>query len=272
MRTLVIALLAACGEAKIAELNPENFNELVFDDHTSAMIKFYAPWCEWSPVRKHGALHHRDSRWHRCLRTAPPAHAPAHLVFHRAPTGAHCKSMAPAWRELAVAYEHDKNILIGEVDCTSESESLCERFQVDSYPSLRYSQAGDSDLHDVDVEEHDAKSLLDFAQANMKPSCVLAHKEACSDSERKQLDAYLAMTQDERVAELETVSEPLHEKRDELEMMRKEIEELEEKADELEENYNELRNEVHPKMRMLLSMIEEDDEDEEGDSSDEEEA
>lgn len=38
----------------------------------------------------------------------------------------HCKSMKPAWDELGELYAASSSVLIGDVDCTAEGESLCE--------------------------------------------------------------------------------------------------------------------------------------------------
>ena len=42
-----VALLLG-AEATAMDMTEGNFDSMVFDDATSAFLKFYAPWCEWS--------------------------------------------------------------------------------------------------------------------------------------------------------------------------------------------------------------------------------
>lgn len=82
------------------KLDASNFNELVVDVQTGALItekpwfiKFYAPWC------------------------------------------GHCKQLAPIWDELYNIHNQDLNV--ADVDCTTdEGRKLCTDFSVSGYPTL----------------------------------------------------------------------------------------------------------------------------------------
>ena len=93
----------------------------------------------------------------------------------------HCKAMAPAWRQLGDEYAAADDVLIAEVDCTS-NEALCSEYKVDAYPTLKIIQGGDSELQAYEGEmtyEH----LLSASKDKLKPACLPANREACSLSQ-----------------------------------------------------------------------------------------
>lgn len=96
--------------------------------------------------------------------------------------------MAPAWRELGDAYAADDAILIGEVDCTSElGKQNCRLRGVQAYPTLKFLQAGDSELQEYDESEHSFEALDAFTKENVGPACIASHQATCSEEQKEAL-------------------------------------------------------------------------------------
>lgn len=58
-----------------------------------------------------------------------------------APWCGHCQKLAPAWEELAKAFEKDEQVKIAKVDCT-QHQSVCQEYEIKGYPTLAYFRAG----------------------------------------------------------------------------------------------------------------------------------
>ena len=59
------------------------------------------------------------------------------MIEFYAPWCGHCKAMAPAWNQLGDAYEGSSSVVIGDADCTVESE-LCQKVGANGYPTIKY--------------------------------------------------------------------------------------------------------------------------------------
>ena len=168
--------------------------------------------------------------------------------------GGHCQAMAPTWRDLGEAYANDVKTVIAEVDCTEESK-ICDRFKVQSYPTLKILQAGDSDLQDYEGEMT-FESLQEATKTRVKPACTPDTRKACTAAQLKDLDAYMAMKPEERAAQYARTTAPLVAENDKLAALNDRLEKLEEKVEEQEDIVDKLKASLGPKLRLLRSTLE----------------
>ena len=61
-----------------------------------------------------------------------------------APWCGHCKKLAPTWIEFSIKYSDIVNV--GEVDCV-EYGDLCDKYQVNSYPTLIFFPSSNPKAH-----------------------------------------------------------------------------------------------------------------------------
>jgi hypothetical protein len=96
--------------------------------------------------------------------------------------------MAADWEKLAEDWK-DAPGIVGEVDCTDpKSESICEQFNVEGFPTILY---GDPSAPDDYQGGRDYESMAAFAKTFLdKPVCTVTKEDACSE-EQKQLIADL---------------------------------------------------------------------------------
>mmetsp|Transcript_18752 Transcript_18752/g.32940 ORF Transcript_18752/g.32940 Transcript_18752/m.32940 type:complete len:128 (+) Transcript_18752:234-617(+) len=83
--------------------------------------------------------------------------------------------------------------LVGDVDCTADGQSLCQKQEVQGYPTIKYGDPGDLKKYEGG---RDFASLQKFAQENLGPTCGPANMELCDDATKKKIEGFMAMTKD----------------------------------------------------------------------------
>lgn len=158
--------------------------------------------------------------------------------------------MKPQWDKLGAAYADSKTVVIGDVDCTVEKD-LCSKFGVRGYPTIKYftgSTAADGDKYEGG---RDYDTLKAFVESDLGPSCDSENRELCDEEQLAALDAVLALTPEERAAQIK-------EKTDAIENAEKTFKE---EVDKLQARYKALMEEkdatiasVGPALKVLRSV------------------
>lgn len=84
--------------------------------------------------------------------------------------------------------------LVADVDCTTEGKSLCEKFSISGYPSIKYGDP--ADMKDYDgARSYDG--LKKFADENLGPSCGVDHLDLCKEDDKALIEKFLAMSKED---------------------------------------------------------------------------
>jgi len=113
--------------------------------------------------------------------------------------------MKPAWDQLADEFAGSSSVLIGDVDCTAEGQSLCEKNGVQGYPTIKYFMDGDA-TEGKDYEGgRDYDSLKAHVSDTLEVKCLIADpaNSGCSEKQAGYIEKMKAKTRDERTKQLE---------------------------------------------------------------------
>jgi len=116
--------------------------------------------------------------------------------------------MKPDWDSLGATYKDSQKVLIGDVDCTAGGKSLCEKYGVRGYPTIKYFNPPDEEGEDY-KGGRDLSALTKFVETELGPGCSVDTKENCSEEQLKNLQVYIAMDATERASKLETMKTDL---------------------------------------------------------------
>jgi protein disulfide-isomerase A6 len=95
---------------------------------------------------------------------------------------------------LADEFAGSSSLIIGDVDCTANGKSLCEKFEVHGYPTIKYWKQGAMEAYDG-VRDYDAlkKHVLD----HLAVMCDVEDPKDCSDKEKTFIEKMKTKAADE---------------------------------------------------------------------------
>lgn len=106
------------------------------------------------------------------------------FIKFQAPWWGHCKSMKAAWEDLGTAFEGSSSVLIGDVDCTVETE-LASTYSVSGYPTIKYFTTETDEKGDSYSGGRDFDSLKKFVEETLEKKCEASDPSTCSEKEQK---------------------------------------------------------------------------------------
>mmetsp|Transcript_1195 Transcript_1195/g.2817 ORF Transcript_1195/g.2817 Transcript_1195/m.2817 type:complete len:146 (+) Transcript_1195:198-635(+) len=110
--------------------------------------------------------------------------------------------MKPAWDQLGDEYAASSSVVIGDVDCTAPSaESLCQDFQVQGYPTIKYFVDGDEKGQDYNGGR-DFDSMKKFVVDKLEVKCDVENPAECTDKEKAYIEKMKNKPSEERVKQL----------------------------------------------------------------------
>jgi len=116
--------------------------------------------------------------------------------------------MKPDWDSLASTYEDSKKVIIADVDCTAAGKPLCDKYGVRGYPTIKYFNPPDEEGEDY-KGGRDLAALKKFVESDLGPGCSVDTLENCSDSQKAELETYIAMDAGERATKLTAMKDEL---------------------------------------------------------------
>jgi len=123
--------------------------------------------------------------------------------------------MKPDWDKLAGNFKGAKQVLIADVDCTAKGDSLCKKFDVKGYPTIKYWMEGEDEPKDYDGgRSYD--DLEKFVEDTYKAGCNVRTEENCRDIQKKVMSEYkdFDLTQlQEEIQRLEEVKKQMAEEK-----------------------------------------------------------
>jgi protein disulfide-isomerase A6 len=91
--------------------------------------------------------------------------------------------MKPAWDKLGTEFADSSSVLIGDADCTVETE-LCSDHGVKGYPTIKYFPAGEGKAGAKDYGGgRDFDSLKKFTEETLAGGCDVDDESTCDEKE-----------------------------------------------------------------------------------------
>merc|ERR1712187_294922 len=119
-----------------------------------------------------------------------------------------------------MGYKDHETALIADVDCTADGKDLCEEVGVQGFPTIKYGDP--NNLEDYEGGR-DFKELQTFAKEKLGPTCGPKNVDLCDADKKKQLDEFMAMSDDDLTAKISEKEEEMKKAESDLEELLKSL-------------------------------------------------
>lgn len=161
--------------------------------------------------------------------------------------------MKPAWDQLAESFADSKTAVIVDVDCTKDdSKDLCSKYGVRGYPTIKYITDSTDPMGDKYEGGRDFESMKAFADENLGPSCGYNNLDLCSDTQKAEIEAVAAMSEEDRTTKLKELDEKME---DAEETFKSEVEKLQKKYEKLSKEKDDTIAALGPELRVLRGVV-----------------
>mmetsp|Transcript_7656 Transcript_7656/g.19755 ORF Transcript_7656/g.19755 Transcript_7656/m.19755 type:complete len:146 (-) Transcript_7656:278-715(-) len=109
--------------------------------------------------------------------------------------------MKQAWEDLGTAFEGSSSVVIGDVDCTVETD-LASDYDVSGYPTIKYFTPETDAKGDSYSGGRDLDSLKKFVEDKLERKCDPATPTDCSEKEQKFITKMTSKGEAAQAAEL----------------------------------------------------------------------
>merc|ERR1719182_997444 len=92
--------------------------------------------------------------------------------------------MKPAWDKLMEEFDSSSSVVVGDVDCTVETE-IASDYGVSGYPTIKYFTPETDAKGDDYSGGRDLAALKKFVEDKLERKCDVKEPEGCSDKEKK---------------------------------------------------------------------------------------
>ena len=104
--------------------------------------------------------------------------------------------MKPAWDQLMTEFESSSSVVVGDVDCTVETD-LCSEYDVSGYPTIKYFTPETDAKGDSYNGGRDFDALKAHVVDNLEVKCQADSGEGCTDKEKAFIEKMKAKGADE---------------------------------------------------------------------------
>ena len=113
--------------------------------------------------------------------------------------------MKPAWDKLGEEYAASSSVLVGDVDCTADGESLCQEHGISGYPTIKYFMADGSDPQTYQGGR-DYDALKEFVSDTLEIKCDVKDPKECSEKEQGYITKMQAKSSKDRQAQIDRLT------------------------------------------------------------------